>query len=168
MCPQGYEAEDKMIPREKVGGGADGRMWAGEKTFSREKMCPHGWRTRWGWGEYIPQGEDASLGTWGQGEDVQKVGLRWGCRLGKMFPTKTMGPKRRCGLGRRHSLEKSWDWRGDEYLGMDSGWGGGGLRMVLQGGDGAREKVGLWGGLGSWGEGFGVVGRWEKNCLWGS
>ncbi len=40
--------------------------------------------------------------------------------------------------------------------------------MVLQGGDGAREKVGFGGGLGSQREGFGVVGRWEKNCLWGS
>jgi hypothetical protein len=69
---------------------------------------------------------------------------------------------------REKTFPGEWDRRGDEYLGMDSGWGGGGLRMVLQGGDGAREKVGFGGGLGSQREGFGVVGRWEKNCLWGS
>ncbi len=32
----------------------------------------------------------------------------------------------------------------DVSLGMENGWGGGGPKMVPQGGDGAKEKVGLW------------------------
>ncbi len=64
MCLWRYGARENMIRGEKAGG-VNEKMCAGEKTFPREKMCPLGWRRRWGWGEYIPWGENASLGRWG-------------------------------------------------------------------------------------------------------
>jgi hypothetical protein len=82
----------------------------------------------------------------------EKVSLGRGCRLGKMFLKKKVGPRRKWGQGEdvgwgedtprqeggiREEMNP-WGWivAGEEV----------GLRMVLQGGERATEKVGLGGG----------------------
>jgi len=149
--------------------------------MAKQKVGPRKWwglGIRWLPSEKIGSGEDITFGEdipWGEGGPRKWWGLAWKCSLGEDGPRKICVPKDGYWAGRRWGQRIVEAWVKDilkEKMGKE--------KMCPWGWIMGRENVSFkkWWGLGKrWLAGWSWlkekvilrrVGRWQKNCLWGT